>query len=252
MIQLGLSWWQAWLAVWIGYGIVAPFIVLNARPGAIFHITFPVVSRTSFGIWGSLWCVFNRGAMAWWESTELILRWYADNASESIWYGVQASIGGSCLLVMLRAMWPSVNSIRKFERAFSRTLTNLIDSSESHARLIWNNYQRFYVLFPILFDFFTRNMVSDPQNVSLFFGSRCIHRLKHTYTHLWKVVICLLWKPSLHPLREWRSSFGVSWGHMEWDRFWASQPRFMVPLSDGQWYRASCLVSATWPPLWRM
>src|SRR6266702_6911141 len=66
MIQLGLSWWQAWLCVWIGYGIVAPFIVANARPGAIFHVTFPVVARTSFGIWGSLWCVFNRGAMAWW------------------------------------------------------------------------------------------------------------------------------------------------------------------------------------------
>lgn len=65
MIQLGLSWWQAWICVWVGYGIVAPFIVANARPGAIFHVTFPVVARTSFGLWGSLWCVFNRGAMAW-------------------------------------------------------------------------------------------------------------------------------------------------------------------------------------------
>jgi len=64
MIQLGLSWWQAWL-FWIGYGIAAPFIVANSRPGGIFHITFPIVSRASFGIWGSLWCVFNRGAMAW-------------------------------------------------------------------------------------------------------------------------------------------------------------------------------------------
>ncbi|TBU26970.1 NCS1 nucleoside transporter family [Dichomitus squalens] len=93
MIQLGLAWWQAWICVWLGYGLVAPFIVANARPGAIFHVTFPVVARTSFGVWGSLWCVFNRGAMA------------------CIWYGVQASIGGSCVLVMLRAMWPSVNNI---------------------------------------------------------------------------------------------------------------------------------------------
>lgn len=93
MVQLGLSWWQAWLCVWIGYSITAPFIVLNARPGAIFHITFPVVSRTSFGLWGSLWCTFNRGVMA------------------CIWYGVQASIGGSCVLVMLRTIWPSVNDI---------------------------------------------------------------------------------------------------------------------------------------------
>ncbi|KAJ3817700.1 permease for cytosine/purines, uracil, thiamine, allantoin-domain-containing protein [Lentinula raphanica] len=93
MIQAGLSWWQAWICVWIGYGVVAPFIVLNARPGAIFHITFPVVARTSFGLYGSLWCTFNRGAMA------------------CVWYGVQASIGGTCVFVMLRAMWPSINDI---------------------------------------------------------------------------------------------------------------------------------------------
>ncbi|KAF9051532.1 permease for cytosine/purines, uracil, thiamine, allantoin-domain-containing protein [Panaeolus papilionaceus] len=93
MVQLGLSWWQAWICVWLGYGVVAPFIVLNARPGAMFHITFPVVARTSFGLYGSLWCTFNRGVMA------------------CIWYGVQASIGGDCVKVMLRAMWPSVNNI---------------------------------------------------------------------------------------------------------------------------------------------
>ncbi|CAA7270210.1 unnamed protein product [Cyclocybe aegerita] len=93
MVQLGLSWWQAWICVWVGYGFVAPFIVLNARPGAIFHVTFPVVARTSFGLYGSLWCTFNRGAMA------------------CVWYGVQASIGGDCVKVMLRAMWPSVNDI---------------------------------------------------------------------------------------------------------------------------------------------
>ncbi len=65
MVQSKLSWWQAWICVWIGYGVVAPFVVLNARPGAKFHVTFPVVARTSFGLYGSLWCTFNRGAMAW-------------------------------------------------------------------------------------------------------------------------------------------------------------------------------------------
>ncbi|KAF9239824.1 permease for cytosine/purines, uracil, thiamine, allantoin-domain-containing protein [Melanogaster broomeanus] len=69
MIQSGMSWWQAWLSICLGYGIVAPFIVLNARPGAVFHITFPAGCDS------------------------------------------MASIGGTCVLVMLRAMWPSVNSI---------------------------------------------------------------------------------------------------------------------------------------------
>ncbi|KIJ59374.1 hypothetical protein HYDPIDRAFT_162483 [Hydnomerulius pinastri MD-312] len=105
MIQLGMSWWQAWICVWLGYGIVTPFLVLNARPGAIFHVTFPVVNRTSFGVFGSMWCVFNRGAMA------------------CIWYGVQASIGGTCVLVMLRAMWPSVNNIPNSLPASSGTNT---------------------------------------------------------------------------------------------------------------------------------
>ncbi|KAG1876891.1 permease for cytosine/purines, uracil, thiamine, allantoin-domain-containing protein [Suillus tomentosus] len=93
MIVMGMSWWQAWLTVWIGYGLMTPFVVLLGRPGAVFHVTFPVVNRASFGIFGSLWCVFNRATMA------------------CIWYGVQSSIGGSCVLVMLRTIWPSVNNI---------------------------------------------------------------------------------------------------------------------------------------------
>lgn len=63
MIVNGLSWWQAWLCVWFGYAIAACFIVLTGRIGAVYHIGFPVVGRSSFGIWGSLWPVFNRAAM---------------------------------------------------------------------------------------------------------------------------------------------------------------------------------------------
>lgn len=76
MIENGLSWWQSWLCVWIGYAIAGSFICLTGRIGAVYHISFPVVGRASFGIWGSLWPVFNRAAMA------------------CIWYGVQAWIGG--------------------------------------------------------------------------------------------------------------------------------------------------------------
>jgi len=66
MIVNGMSWWQAWLCIWLGYGVMTPFIILSGRPGAVFHVTFPVVNRASFGIFGSLWCVFNRAAMAMW------------------------------------------------------------------------------------------------------------------------------------------------------------------------------------------
>lgn len=63
MIVGGLSWWQSWLCVWLGYSISACFICLTGRIGATYHIGFPVVARSSFGIWGSLWPVLNRAAM---------------------------------------------------------------------------------------------------------------------------------------------------------------------------------------------
>ncbi|KAL2257560.1 hypothetical protein VTK26DRAFT_9476 [Humicola hyalothermophila] len=89
MIVGGLSWWQSWLCVWIGYAISGFFISLTGRIGATYHIGFPVVARSSFGIWGSLWPVFNRAAMA------------------CIWYGVQSYIGGHCVYLMIRSIWKS-------------------------------------------------------------------------------------------------------------------------------------------------
>ena len=73
MIVDGLSWWQSWLCVWIGYTIAAIFVCLMGRMGAIYRIPFAVTNRASFGIWGSFWPVVNRAAMA------------------VIWYGVQVS-----------------------------------------------------------------------------------------------------------------------------------------------------------------
>ncbi|KAL1613963.1 uracil permease [Diplodia seriata] len=86
-ITNGCSWWQAWLCVWIGYAIAACFICLTGRIGAMYHIGFPVVNRASFGVWGSLWPVFNRAAMA------------------CVWYGVQSWIGGQCVQLMIRSIW---------------------------------------------------------------------------------------------------------------------------------------------------
>ncbi|KAF1921573.1 uracil permease [Ampelomyces quisqualis] len=85
----GLSWWQSWICVWLGYSIAACFVCLTGRIGATYHISFPVVNRSSFGIWGALWPVFNRAAMA------------------CIWYGVQSWIGGTCVYLMIRSIWNS-------------------------------------------------------------------------------------------------------------------------------------------------
>jgi len=93
MILAGLSWWQSWICVWLGYFIAACFVCMTGRIGATYHISFPVIARSSFGIWGSLWPVFNRAAMA------------------CIWYGVQAWIGGECVTLMISAIWPSFVNI---------------------------------------------------------------------------------------------------------------------------------------------
>ncbi|KAF2721950.1 hypothetical protein K431DRAFT_223216 [Polychaeton citri CBS 116435] len=85
----GLSWWQAWLCVWVGYTIAAMFVCVTGRIGATYHISFPVTCRSSFGIWGSLWPVLNRSVMA------------------CVWYGVQAWIGGECVYLMIRSIWMS-------------------------------------------------------------------------------------------------------------------------------------------------
>ncbi|KAK0391386.1 hypothetical protein NLU13_0886 [Sarocladium strictum] len=109
MIVGGLSWWQAWLCVWIGYAIAGCFIALTGRIGAVYHIGFPVVGRSSFGIWGSLWPVFNRSAMA------------------CIWYGVQAYIGGHCVYLMIRSIWKSWDRDRIDSSAFEGQATTTAD-----------------------------------------------------------------------------------------------------------------------------
>lgn len=88
-LESGLSWWHAWICVWVGYSIAGIFICLTGRIGAMYHIGFPVVNRASFGIWGALWPVLNRSVMA------------------CIWYGVQAWIGGQCVFLMIASIWPS-------------------------------------------------------------------------------------------------------------------------------------------------
>ncbi|TGO88914.1 hypothetical protein BPOR_0134g00010 [Botrytis porri] len=108
MIVGGLSWWQSWLCVWIGYSIAACFIVSTARIGATYHLSFPVIARSSFGIWGALWPVFNRAAMA------------------CIWYGVQAWIGGECVQLMIAAIWPSWQPDGKIHNGIPDSGTNTV------------------------------------------------------------------------------------------------------------------------------
>ncbi|KAI9283847.1 NCS1 nucleoside transporter family [Umbelopsis sp. AD052] len=93
LIATGMTWWQALISVAVGYGICAVVLVLNGISGAEYHVGFPVVCRSSFGLAGSFIPVLNRVIMA------------------CVWYGVQAWIGGECVYQMLRAIAPSIDNV---------------------------------------------------------------------------------------------------------------------------------------------
>lgn len=103
LIVMGLSWWQAFICVIIGYSLVAILVVLSARPGTVFNIKFPVVARTSFGIFGSYWPIINRAVMA------------------CIWSGVQAWLGGECVYIFLKCIFPSLDNIHNIMSPESQT-----------------------------------------------------------------------------------------------------------------------------------
>lgn len=86
-VEQGMTWWQTWISVWLGYFIAAGFVVMLARIGAFYHVSFPVACRASFGTFGSLWPVINRIVMA------------------IIWFSVQSWIMGQCVQLMLRAIF---------------------------------------------------------------------------------------------------------------------------------------------------
>ncbi|KAJ5825872.1 Allantoin permease [Penicillium riverlandense] len=90
LIALGLTWWQAIIAIVIGQIIATALVVLNSLPGAFYHLGFPVVNRYVWGMYGSAFVIWNRILLS------------------VVWYGFQAWIGGECVYVCLQAIWPSL------------------------------------------------------------------------------------------------------------------------------------------------
>ncbi|CAF1046826.1 unnamed protein product, partial [Didymodactylos carnosus] len=62
---------------------------LNGWAGAYLHVSFPVITRASFGMIGNCFVVVSRGFLA------------------IIWGAVQTYIGSECIKQMINAIWPS-------------------------------------------------------------------------------------------------------------------------------------------------
>jgi NCS1 family nucleobase:cation symporter-1 len=64
MIGVGLSWWQAIVSIFIAQFIGAAASAVNSRCSEQYHIGFPVVARSVFGMYGAYYAVTARAVLA--------------------------------------------------------------------------------------------------------------------------------------------------------------------------------------------
>lgn len=93
-MTVGLSMWEALACHLGGQFLAGVSMVFTGRPGAVYHVGFPVVARASFGVFGAFWPIINRVVMS------------------IIWNGVNLVQGGQCVYVMLHAIFPSIARIK--------------------------------------------------------------------------------------------------------------------------------------------
>jgi nucleobase:cation symporter-1, NCS1 family len=88
MIESGLTWRQALLAVLLGNLIVWVPLVINAHAGTKYGIPFPVYARAAFGVRGAHVPALLRALVA------------------CGWFGIQTWVGGMAVHVLLGLLWP--------------------------------------------------------------------------------------------------------------------------------------------------
>ncbi len=88
LMEQGMTWWQALATILLGNTVVLIPMVLNAHAGTKYGISFPVLCRASFGVYGANIAALLRAAVA------------------CGWFGIQTWIGGLALSALLTAAWP--------------------------------------------------------------------------------------------------------------------------------------------------
>ncbi|KAI6777418.1 hypothetical protein HG530_001363 [Fusarium avenaceum] len=89
LIAVGLTWQQSFASCVLGALLASVIVVCMARPGVQYHIGFPVLARSSMGMYGAYFFIFIRAIVC------------------IVWYGIQTFYGGSILSVMLRCIFGS-------------------------------------------------------------------------------------------------------------------------------------------------
>ncbi|KAF4501873.1 uracil permease [Fusarium agapanthi] len=87
LIAVGLNWHQALIACIIANLISSSVALALGRPGARYHVGYPVLARSVFGMYGQFFFVWIRAVVA------------------TIWFGVQSYFGSQLLSVLLRCVF---------------------------------------------------------------------------------------------------------------------------------------------------
>jgi NCS1 family nucleobase:cation symporter-1 len=88
-----MNWWQAMITILLGNTIVLIPMMLNAHAGTKYGVSFPVLSRASFGTLGANVPAILRAVVA------------------CGWFGIQTWIGGTALDALFGVMWDGWNNL---------------------------------------------------------------------------------------------------------------------------------------------
>src|SRR5918998_6140687 len=92
-IEAGMNWWQAMITILLGNTIVLIPMILNAHAGTKYGVSFPVLSRASFGTKGANIPAILRALVA------------------CGWFGIQTWIGGTAPRALFQFMWGGWNNL---------------------------------------------------------------------------------------------------------------------------------------------
>lgn len=87
LIAIGLTWWQALIACILANLLSSSVALALGRPGARYHVGYPVLARNVFGMYGHYFFVWIRAVVA------------------IIWFGVQTYFGSQLFSIMLRCIF---------------------------------------------------------------------------------------------------------------------------------------------------
>lgn len=88
LVESGMNWWQAMLAIVLGNSLVLVPMILCGHAGTRYGIPFPVFARAAFGVFGAHVPSLARALVA------------------CGWFGIQTFIGGEAISAMIGIVWP--------------------------------------------------------------------------------------------------------------------------------------------------